>query len=386
MSENNFPDQVKPSTYWRDQLQPASFRGVNFKVETHDRSGGRRVEVHEFPLRDEPYPEDLGRKARTYNIEAYVIGNDYITQRDALIEAIEQPGPGTLVHRYYGQIRVQAGEFRIRESNREGGMAKFSITFHQAGEEPKPIASIDTRQRVNTRANNAIAATTNNFQQNYSVSGVPGWVTDASQTVLTQLDSALASIGGANRFIANSFSLPNEIASKTVGVIAGLSSLSNLNNMRPLWNFGGLFSSINRTTPSRIHQANNQQAVIDLVERSAIIESARQSTTIEFASQQDAIAVRDELAVALDEKMLTADDESYLAMQDLKVAMVRDLTDRAAKLTQLRKYPLGDTMPALVIAHQLYQNSNRDAEIVSRNRVGHPGFVAGGSVLEVLNA
>lgn len=374
------------SVTWRDQLQPASFRGVAFKVESHDRSGGRRVEVHEYPLRDKPYPEDMGRKARTYTIEAYVIGKDYITQRDALIEAIDEQGPGTLVHRYYGQIRVQAGEYRVRESNREGGMAKFSITFHEAGDESRPIASIDTRQRVNTQANTAIAATTNNFQQSYSVTGVPGWVTDASQTVLARLDSSLTAIDGIDNLIAGSFSLPSQIASKTTGVIAGLSSLSNLNSMRSLWNFGGLFSSVNRTTPSRIRQANNQQAVIDLVERAAIIESARQTTTIQFDSQQDAIAIRDELVDVMDEKMLTADDETYLAMQDLKVAVVRDLTDRAAKLKQLRQYPINDTLPALVIAHQLYQDANRDNEIVSRNRIGHPGFVAGGSLLEVLNA
>ena len=46
-----------------ENLRPASFRGVAFEVESHSESGGRRVELHEYPLRDTPYAEDLGKKS-----------------------------------------------------------------------------------------------------------------------------------------------------------------------------------------------------------------------------------------------------------------------------------------------------------------------------------
>ena len=55
---------------WREQLQIASFRGVEFKVDSHSISGGRRVEVHEYPLHDTLYAEDLGRKARECSFDA----------------------------------------------------------------------------------------------------------------------------------------------------------------------------------------------------------------------------------------------------------------------------------------------------------------------------
>ena len=45
-----------------ENLRPASFRGVAFEVGSHSESGGRRVELHEYPLRDAPYAEDLGKK------------------------------------------------------------------------------------------------------------------------------------------------------------------------------------------------------------------------------------------------------------------------------------------------------------------------------------
>lgn len=42
------------------------------------------------------------------------------------------------------------------------------------------------------------------------------------------------------------------------------------------------------------------------------------------------------------------------------------------------------TMPALLIAHRVYGDARRADDIVSRNRIAHPGFVSGGQVLEVL--
>ncbi|NAH43850.1 DNA circularization protein, partial [Escherichia coli] len=46
---------------WKDRLQDASFRGVPFKVEEESMGTGRRVETHEYPNRDKPYTEDLGK-------------------------------------------------------------------------------------------------------------------------------------------------------------------------------------------------------------------------------------------------------------------------------------------------------------------------------------
>lgn len=46
---------------WKYRLQDASFRGVPFKVEEESAGTGRRVETHEYPNRDKPYTEDLGK-------------------------------------------------------------------------------------------------------------------------------------------------------------------------------------------------------------------------------------------------------------------------------------------------------------------------------------
>ena len=55
---------------WKDRLQEASFRGVPFKFEGEGSAVGRRVETHEYPNRDKPYTEDLGKVTFRPNIIA----------------------------------------------------------------------------------------------------------------------------------------------------------------------------------------------------------------------------------------------------------------------------------------------------------------------------
>ena len=54
-------------------LQPASYNGVPFHVETAGRASGRRIVPHEFPKKDIPTAEDLGRRIRRFAVTAYII-------------------------------------------------------------------------------------------------------------------------------------------------------------------------------------------------------------------------------------------------------------------------------------------------------------------------
>ncbi|MGX8940733.1 DNA circularization protein [Symbiopectobacterium sp. Eva_TO] len=132
-------------TSWKANLRPASFRGVPFQVEDDEGTFGRRVQVHEYPNRDKPYTEDLGRATRRFNIGAYLVGDDFFEARDRLIVAIDTPGPGTLVHPYYGEIAVCIdGEVRVSHSGREGRLCRVSFSVVEAGELSFPTAGIAT--------------------------------------------------------------------------------------------------------------------------------------------------------------------------------------------------------------------------------------------------
>jgi len=50
------------------------------------------VQVHEFPQRDVPYAEDLGRKNRELKISALVVGDDVFQRRDRLMRTPRRKG------------------------------------------------------------------------------------------------------------------------------------------------------------------------------------------------------------------------------------------------------------------------------------------------------
>lgn len=134
---------------WRARLAPASFNGAPFKVAVDSRAGGRRLVLHEFPKRDTPYTEDMGRRARHVTVHAYVIqsahnGFDYEPERDALIAALEVEGPGILIHPTLGIDTVEVDTYSVSESQERGGIAEFEITFIEAGLQISTMPTVDT--------------------------------------------------------------------------------------------------------------------------------------------------------------------------------------------------------------------------------------------------
>lgn len=137
---------------WLDEWIPASFRGVEFHVEASGRAGGRRGIEFEYPKRDEPYFEDLGRRAKGWAVTGYVMGSDYKSRADALESALNAPDPGTLQHPTMRTMRAVCMNFVRNERKEEGGRAVFDMNFVEAG------SSIASRIMDNTSSNLSSAA------------------------------------------------------------------------------------------------------------------------------------------------------------------------------------------------------------------------------------
>jgi prophage DNA circulation protein len=144
---------------WRQQWQPASFRGAVFHVETDARAGGRRIALHEFPKRNLPYAEDMGRRAFRHPVTGYVIMSprnpNYLTDRDALLDALDIDGPGTLVHPLLGTMTVLCDQYSATESRERGGYCAFEMIFIEAGA-PSDIqtGTPDSQYQVSQNADN----------------------------------------------------------------------------------------------------------------------------------------------------------------------------------------------------------------------------------------
>ena len=137
---------------WKRNLRPSSFRGVEFFVDTAARAGGRRQSVFEFPKKDMPYAEDMGRRARRFPVTAYLIGDDYQARRDALIAALEQEGPGLLVHYTFGTHRVSSDTYTVSERRERGRMCEIEMQFVESGAPPSRAIVADTQSQAKTAA------------------------------------------------------------------------------------------------------------------------------------------------------------------------------------------------------------------------------------------
>ncbi|MDP2153800.1 MAG: DNA circularization N-terminal domain-containing protein [Methylotenera sp.] len=388
-----------------DKMHKGSFRGVPFLTTKSDGQIGRRNVVNEYASKDEAYVEDLGLKARVFTLDIFVLGDNYVAERDALEAAFEKEGSGELVHPWRGRMTVSVTDCRPSESIDQGGRQSWSVTFTQTGENKQPNIRPDTAAIVDVMADNAIAASENDFAETFNVDGLPEFVADDAMTQInTALSSTLALARGmlpdmailpafasnANGIVSKLtqlMRLPTNLASSITGQISGFLGLSSgamsaFNSLKNL--FGYRHKSVNRTTPSRIQQDNNRIAVADLTRRTAIIEAARATASINYESTTQAVQVRNEIVDAIETEQLTAPDDVFNTLSDLRTAVVRDINARATDLPNIIKYTPKATLPAVVLAYMIYGDARKDEDIVNRNVIAHPGFVQGGKVLEVL--
>jgi prophage DNA circulation protein len=133
---------------WFQQLQPGSWRGVGFVLDAGDTAAGRRVAIHEYPYRDDAWAEDLGKLPRRFTIQAFIVGDDCYQQRDAMLQACEQAGAGTLVHPTLGSIQCVLLEFGCADRRERGRVVELQFTFIVAGDVLYPSTATATGQNV----------------------------------------------------------------------------------------------------------------------------------------------------------------------------------------------------------------------------------------------
>lgn len=383
------------------RLVGASFRGVPFFVEMAESGGGRRTVTHEFPLRDNPFVEDLGRKARTFRIDGYVIGDDYLAHRDALLSACEEvSGPGELVHPYRGTLVAICTNVGWRVSKTDGGMATFALEFAETPTQaPVPTEVIDAPEQVDASADLAIAATDAELVEQYDAEGLPAFALASAEAALTGAIDALAA------GLAPIITATQELAELTGGVALLTAQASSLVRAPALilGSFRSVITGLVETiesapgavmdalidayaadlgtpvvpiTATRERELANQTALTGALRRVIAIEAARLAPLVTFESIEEATAARDQVAALIDEQAAGAGDTAYPALVDLRSQVMRAVPGASA-LASIVTTTRNEPIPTLLLAYQLYGSVDLEADIIARNRIRHPGFVAG---------
>ena len=395
---------------WRMNLRPASFRGVPFYVEQAAGVGGRRKVEHQFALRDDPYIEDLGKAANRFRLTAWVVGDDYLSNSNALISALQDyDDAAVLVHPWRGEIQCQAGLISWRETKDLGGYCEFEIDFFVDPNAPaSPTSLLDTVGQVlkglASLAQLAIEAYETvsliiahpamllGFMGTLLGSVVSG-LTGLPAGVITGLGSAIQAIllnpgsdSGTATAIQAVFTscATNAVAwltppdltgdpvlgeSPTVGAVAdmsaGLAALGAWGNTLPI--------------PANPVQAQQQQILQSLVQGSAIAATIAVYAQIDWPNAQAATAARTQILGLIDTQLaLTSalgQDDLYRGWQAVSGFAVLDLIRRAQALPSLVPFSLQASRPSLVLAWRWYQDAGRSDELESLNNAGDPMFM-----------
>lgn len=402
--------------HWRERYQPGSFRGAPFISVDHDVAGGRRVVVHEFPGRDEPVTEDLGRRARNFRLNCHVIGADYMTARDALFDALEEEGAGLLIHPWRGAMMVNVLDFSQTESTEEGGYASFSIEFTEAGVAVEQTAPVDAQGAALATADAVTEEATEQFPLGFDVEGVAAFVEENAAQVVKYAAQATAllaavqqgGVGPALRAFEAGLALlpvevggllraPLQLGHSLVGLVAAVGALGSpmqrIETLLGMANHGRADEYLVPRTPARQREADNREAILHLLSAASMAEVVRQLAVVPLASHDEAAALRLRIAEQLDTLATLAADAGQDDRADqfdrLRRAVVQIVEARAGSLSRLYSHTPARSEPALVIANRLYGFAGveaRAADIVARNFVRHPAFVPGGETLKVVAA
>lgn len=387
---------------WRKTLWLASYKGVPFWVERNDEEGSRRIVVHEFPMRDEPYLEDLGEGKRGYNITAYVASDRADAEANAVMTICAQRGPGIVVLPSIGPVLVRCLEFKRDYEKDRAGYEAVTMKMVREGF-ATALASVNSLANlIFIAAEGLAAAAAASFvanlvvkrQPDFVVSAATDGIQDAAATLeairtTTPVDPVVsaaqrdeiesifadapelvsdADVTLPQRVIASARSigdgLPADIAVQTFGEHVAQATVRAI---APAYlTDSGRLAAVNAAAAARTLKmavlAGYAEAIarVPLKDRPAGI--TLRANVVEFFESEVIELPASEIDL----------HHAIGALRDTVIAYLsRAITDLAPVLTVSANL----SMPSLFWAWRLYQDPNRATEIAERNRQPHPSFM-----------
>ena len=422
---------------WRDRYTQGSFRGVKFFTRSHSTQVGQRRAIYEIPLDSTGARSvDLGRKPRRFRITASLLGDNADLDAKALMTALEQPGPGLLVHPRFGSVMVLPGDsISIDEDTTKGGELTVSFEATESSAKAPAAAAVvpDARSSLASKTDALKVANKAAFEAAFSVEDALAFVRDNS---LAQIEVALEALQQINGTISAVLSVPGEAASAIDRV--SLETAQLLDTPGDLYDalagaVNTVFGAISRVagrlgldvdpsssdasspagpslaarslvlaikasdlaedadppgdrdTPARALERVNHAAIRTAMHVASLAAIAAAANDLTFTSKTEAETARDLLLAELDAALARSDVDANVfdAIEDTRAAVRARLSNLS--LASITTYQPFDTLPADVIAWQLYGNAERSDEIVQRNDIATPGAVPSHLELEVLS-
>lgn len=400
-------------------LRKASYEGIQFEVDSATLSFGRRTVTHEFPQRDAPYVEDLGKATRQFSIQGFIVGDDFIDRSKRLIDKIEsqvgtdrRANHGKLVHPWLGSLEVTPIDNPSITYDRAKRICTFTLTFLEAGNE----STKKTTSWANQLLSKADALYAKIFGD-WTPDKIAGIVDD----VTSQINSCAAVL--SNCQFAQMFNLGNDILEMGHDIatslynkkeqarssLLGALGLSQYAQSTTDWKLASIKCTDAITLPvlkpvnvasstgtskklsdkERINEAvdeikknfrfvliANAMGAISMIGEDNDVDT--DSNSKKTLSDEQILKIRNNLLDAIDAEMLiqgTDDNQDYLDLVDSYVAVYKFLTEKLNGDFGIETVTLKQSEPSFVLAYDKYGDSTRADEIAERNDVINPLFM-----------
>lgn len=427
---NNMPISLS----FFQSLQPASWRNIPFGVTSSTISMGRKIAIHEYPYVDGVYGEDLGSKGKVFHVMGFIVegggaygGKGTLKQQiEELEKAGDQWGDGEFTHPTLGKRQKMCLLSLDIEQDEKGRVATVRITLLE--NKVKPTVMIVANTQAQTVALSAAAKKATVLDTLIQIKGavrsvrngilavVNRFTTQVRQVIFTatSLFSMITGLPGEiGRYIGSTIPLgqkQNKSVTQLIGIgsakrVNVLNKIQDLNTAVGQTNIDAIVNGIadtitavyeanpdpvqalnamlpfvsSKSLPPGTDEATGFNLLNDEIRRIAVICIAESTANREYVSYDDAHNTRSLVCSLLDQELKAAGDQgldgTYNALLDLRTAVAQDLTSRGADLAKIEQITAAASLPSLVWAQKLYQDSGREKELVKSANPIHPAFM-----------
>lgn len=400
---------------WRDRLLPASFRGVGFWVDQAKIPVGQKGQLHEYPQRDEPFFEGLGRQAKIHDLTAFIVGADCLEQRDQLLKALEE-GAGELVHPWLGRMQVKVGECEMTQTRQDGGLVTFALRFYPDQPVPFPTAAVNSREQLLLSADSLLGSAVRRFEDAISlikaariaVKELRDCLKDVYEVIEHEFKEVIETYKELSLLVRAVKELPREVSAEFKGLLGDIKELKDFARegyRGVLANASQQVEAVKKIDTPKLTTGKDTvaaaQAMANLVQDAVLVKLGykvaqmpvatpvvKLNSTPSVAQQavqpvqrldvpvaDDVLTLRDALNDVMWQAALKADAVHYQALNALRQQLYGHLTAVSSSGVRLITLSPKQSLPALVVAYQRFGDATRVGEVIQRNSAVHPGFL-----------
>jgi prophage DNA circulation protein len=373
-----------------EPLGRAAYRGLEFDARSISVTVGRRRVFAEFPGIDGKSSEDLGKAARIYKIEAIFSGDLYLTNYRRMLSFAEDSLSGEYRHpdgTIIWATLSEPAEFAI-----QAGAVSVPLTFtEELDVRFEPLIDPNAISRVSDARTAAKAAALSAWDQaakpletvNAAITGVKS----ALEIGRKQAAEAALLLTKFQTTVADIINIPAQVFEDLQDLYTAITDFSILKDA--IWQYHdmqlGVFSSWASITDEAAQaEARNAFELNLFLATLTVASTAEAVESATYTALDDAQSAVDVIGDEIDALAPYTTHVVMISLLDTLSAIQTSVLETAQRLPRLQDFIPWRIMSCHEIALHLYGDASRSAEIVSRNRVQHPGFVSPQTTLKVL--